>query len=500
MRALKKVSFGTLLHRIQKPHLLFRFRERYLKNKHGRIRLRYIAPVLVPCLLFLAVSLASTAVSALSKADWTVAQIQVEDALIVSNLSDDDFMLSALPDSVIPETTTRTPNVKQFYKAAALPKAKPLPELEPKEDIIKISKGGTLSGALSKAGFSASESYKIVEALKDAYDPRDLRAGQKIHLHYEPFGDIHKFTEMVIHKNPVEYVSLKASDEGQYSAEQKERDVRTRTYAKYAEIETSLYGSSARSGIPDSVIAEIIHMYSWDVDFQRDIRSGDRVEVLYEQIETPDGIKVSNGNILYARLDVNGQDIPVYRFEMENGDVDYFTPNGHSVRKALMKTPVDGARLSSGFGMRKHPILGYNKMHKGTDFAAPTGTPIYAAGDGTLEYVGRKGAYGNYMRIRHNSELKTAYAHLHKFAKGMSRGKRVKQGQVIGYIGSTGRSTGPHLHYEILKNNVQVNPRTVKLPQGEVLRGAQLAKFKDHMSALNNQYASLSGNLKYASR
>ena len=161
-----------------------------------------------------------------------------------------------------------------------------------------------------------------------------------------------------------------------------------------------------------------------------------------------------------------------------------------------MKTPIDGARLSSGFGMRKHPILGYNKMHKGVDFAAPTGTPIYAAGDGTIDFKGRKGGYGNYIRIRHNSQLKTAYAHMHRFAKGMGAGKRVKQGQVIGYVGTTGRSTGPHLHYEVIKNGIQVNPNRVDLPTGEKLKGQNMTAFKARMKELNKQYKEVAESTK----
>ncbi|MFP4313934.1 MAG: M23 family metallopeptidase, partial [Alphaproteobacteria bacterium] len=172
---------------------------------------------------------------------------------------------------------------------------------------------------------------------------------------------------------------------------------------------------------------------------------------------------------------------------------------GQSIKKTLMKTPVDGARMSSKFGMRRHPILGYNKMHKGVDFAAPLGTPIYAAGDGVLEKVGRNGGYGNYMRIRHTNGLKTAYAHLHKFAKGMSVGKRVKQGQVIGYIGSTGRSTGPHLHYEVILNGKQVNPNRVDLPIGDSLKGKDLDNFKRYISKYDQMYAELSRGQKFAS-
>jgi len=235
-----------------------------------------------------------------------------------------------------------------------------------------------------------------------------------------------------------------------------------------------------------------------NIDFQRDIRKGDEIEVLYEAFETEDGEFARYGNVLYANLTVGGREYPIYRFEMDNGDVDYFEPSGISIRKTLMKTPIDGARISSGFGMRHHPVLGYNKMHKGMDFAAPTGTPIYAAGDGVVEKAGRNGGYGNYIRIRHNSKLKTAYAHLHRISSRVKPGARVKQGQIIGKVGTTGRSTGPHLHYEVLLANKQVNPRSVTLPTGEQLVGKNMDRFKWLVGHVYQQYASLSDGLKFA--
>jgi murein DD-endopeptidase MepM/ murein hydrolase activator NlpD len=255
----------------------------------------------------------------------------------------------------------------------------------------------------------------------------------------------------------------------------------------------SLYGSAAKADIPNAVTAEVIRILSWDIDFQRDIRRGDVLDVMYDQMETADGKGVRFGNVIFAHLNINGRDVPIYRFEMKDGTVDYFTPDGQSVRKALLSTPVDGARISSGFGQRKHPVLGYTKMHKGIDFAVGVGTPIYAAGDGTIEMMQRWSSFGNYVRIRHNSSIKTAYAHMSKFAKGLGAGSRVKQGQVIGYVGATGRVTGPHLHYEVLMNGTQVNPRSVKLPQGEILKGSELASFKQQVQQVQRQFAELSG-------
>lgn len=241
----------------------------------------------------------------------------------------------------------------------------------------------------------------------------------------------------------------------------------------------------------------MIRIYSYQVDFQRDIKEGDKFEILYETYKTEDGDFARYGDILYANLAIDGKKIPVYRYENKDGQVDYYGEDGMTFKKTLMRTPVDGARMSSGFGMRRHPISGYTKMHKGIDFAVAMGTPIYAAGDGTVEISGRKGAYGNYVRIRHNNEMKTAYAHMQKIAKGITPGQKVKQGQIIGYVGTTGRSTGPHLHYEVLLKNKPVNPNSVKLPTDRSWQN-EMKRFKAHVSSVKQQYASLTEGLKYA--
>ena len=219
---------------------------------------------------------------------------------------------------------------------------------------------------------------------------------------------------------------------------------------------------------------------------------------MYETYETEDGDFARYGDVLYASLMVGGKTIPVYRYKSDDGVVDYYRENGTSLKRILMQTPIDGARMSSGYGMRHHPVLGYNKMHKGVDFAAPRGTPIYAAGNGVVEKAGRHGGYGNYIRIRHSNGLKTAYAHMRKFAKGMSDGKRVSQGQVIGYVGTTGRSTGPHLHFEVLKNGKQVNPKSIKSSGGEKLAGKSLRNFQKEILLIKQKYAHLDNDVKLA--
>jgi murein DD-endopeptidase MepM/ murein hydrolase activator NlpD len=255
-------------------------------------------------------------------------------------------------------------------------------------------------------------------------------------------------------------------------------------------IENSLFVDAQAQGLPDSVILELIKLYSFGVDFQRELQPGNTFEVLYEQYITDDGSVVpGKGNIVYARLGLDGRVMPLYRYEDKAGEVEYFDTTGASAKKPLMKTPIDGARISSGFGMRFHPILGYTKMHKGIDFAAPRGTPIYAAGDGVIEKAGKFSSYGNYCRIRHRAGLETAYAHMQGFHAGIRPGSRVKQGQVIGYVGTTGRSTGPHLHYEILIGGKQVNPAGVKLAGGRALGGKDLKAFRQIVAARDAEFA-----------
>ncbi len=364
------------------------------------------------------------------------------------------------------------------------------------ERVIKIGAGDTLTGVLGKAGLSSSESYNIVEAVRQHVDLRKLKPGQVLNIRFDPAQDPEaqggfRFASLNMAVDPLRTVSVARDEAGQgYKADMTERAMFKQFYVREAPIEVSVFGSAAKAGIPQTIVADAIRIYSWHVDFQRDIRQGDRLQVMYEQYETEEGVKIKTGNVVYAKLTVAGVDIPIYRYETKDGRADYFLSDGRSIRKTLMKTPVDGARMSSGFGMRRHPIQGYNKMHKGVDFAAPTGTPIYAAGDGVVEMAGRRGGYGNYIRIRHNGQLKTAYAHMSRFASGVSTGSRVRQGDVIGYVGTTGASTGPHLHYEVLLNGVQVNPRGLNLPIGEVLEGEQLRIFQAHIREIDRNRAS----------
>ena len=235
-------------------------------------------------------------------------------------------------------------------------------------------------------------------------------------------------------------------------------------------IKNNLYSSAVESGVEPNIIVEFARIFGFEVDFQRDIRKGDWFEILYEKFEDDNNKVRDTGKIIYASMYVNGEEINLYNFKYKN-DEEYYDIKGKSITKSLMKTPINGARLSSSFGMRKHPILGYNKMHRGTDFAAPSGTPIMASGSGTVTRARWCGGGGNCVKIKHNSKYETVYAHMKSFAKGIKEGRKVKQGQIIGYVGSTGMSTGPHLHYEVIVNGKKVNSQRLKLPSGKILKG-----------------------------
>jgi len=258
-------------------------------------------------------------------------------------------------------------------------------------------------------------------------------------------------------------------------------------------IENNLYNSAINAGIEPNIIVEFANMYGFEVDFQRDIRSGDKFEVYYERYVDENNIVRNTGKIIYASMFVNNKELVLYNFKFNNKE-GYYDVDGKSVIKTLMKTPINGARLSSSFGLRKHPILGYNKLHQGTDFAAPTGTPIMASGSGIVLRAQKYKGYGNFVSIKHPSNYVTAYGHMSKYGRGIRRGVRVKQGQIIGYVGSTGMSTGPHLHYEVIKNGKRINSQRLKLPTGKILSNRARNKFEVERIKIDVRLAALRKN------
>ncbi len=359
---------------------------------------------------------------------------------------------------------------------------------------VQVRRGDTLAGVFSRVGISRVESSAAIAALKKQFNPRRIRAGQEIAVTMEPLGDASgsiRLVGLTFESDPLHEVSLIRASDGTFEAFKESLATQTDVAAASGTIESSLFLAGQNAGVPAEVIATMIRAYSWDVDFQRDIHPGDQFEVMYERFLNDRGELVRGGDVLYAALTLGSRRRAVYLFTTANGKTEFYTEKGRSVRKALLRTPVDGARLSSRFGRRRHPILGYTKMHRGIDFAAPRGTPIYAAGDGTVKFAGRKGGYGKYVRIQHNATYSTAYAHMNRIAKGMRPGKRVKQGQKIGSVGSTGRSTGPHLHYEIIKKGRQINPLKVKTLETPQLTGKNLKRFRAHVSEKTRKFVAL---------
>lgn len=362
---------------------------------------------------------------------------------------------------------------------------------------VAVGKGDTLMDLLTRNNVPRTDAFNAVQALRKVYNPRDLNIGHEITVffHNDPATADPSFSGLRIQKDIVSSVSVKRDDDGNFEAKASEKPVHRALRSFSGSIDNSLYVSAKAQGMPDAAILEMIKMYSWVIDFQREIQSGDTFDMLYEEYVTEDGKVVpGRGKILFSNLTLNDhRSFPLYRYEDAQGNVDYFDASGQSIKKPLMRTPVNSThiRISSRFGMRFHPILGYSKMHKGIDFAVPRGTQIYAAGDGVIERIGPFSSYGNYVRIRHRKGLETAYAHMRGFRAGLHRGSHVKQGEVIGYVGTTGRSTGPHLHYEILINGKQVNPATVKVAGGRALAGKDLRTFKHDVARIKADFQTL---------
>jgi len=346
-----------------------------------------------------------------------------------------------------------------------------LNNLEPKFKKInhKISLGETFNSILKNYSVDDKEIEIIKQKLSEKINLNKLNTNQKIFLIIDQSNSsIKEFVFQVSNKERV--VLTRNVKNNEFEKEVLLLKLNKEVIYKENVILQSLYKSASDKNIPPNAIIELARIYGFQVDFQRDIRKKDRFQIMYEVFIDDNKKIIETGNILFANLILSGQDNPLYYFDDEK-NAGHYNKNGKSVQKALMKTPINGARLSSPFGMRKHPIDGFNKMHRGTDFAAPMGTPIMASGNGIIKKVGWCGGGGKCIVIRHNSTYQTVYAHMSKFASGIKNGVRVKQGQTIGYVGSTGKSTGPHLHYEVIINGKKVNSQTLKLPSGKILKG-----------------------------
>ena len=345
----------------------------------------------------------------------------------------------------------------------------------------EIKKGDSIQKILQKNKISNNEIQAVIKQYKKYSNPNQLLTGNKIDIVIEKNlskknDSLSKFSIPITKSTTIE---INKDEEGKIVS----KKIITKLYKKisYAEnvILKNLYSSAIELNINPDTIIEFARIFGFEIDFQRDIRKNDYFKIVYDKYFDENGEFIKSGSILYAHMSVNARELTLYKFG-DDKNYGYFDINGKSVEKALMKTPINGARLSSSFGMRKHPILGFNKMHRGTDFAAPMGTPIMASGSGTVILAKWCGGGGNCVKIKHNSTYETIYAHMKSFAKGIKRGKKLKQGQIIGYVGSTGVSTGPHLHYEVIVNGKRVNSQKLKLPSGKVLKDNERQLFEIH--------------------
>ena len=347
----------------------------------------------------------------------------------------------------------------------------------------KIKSGETFDKILNSYSIDKQQIIAIKENLLKKININKLNTSQRIQITIDQTNN--KITEFIFQISNTEKIILSKTKENT-EFNKKILTVKLNKKIIYTEnmILQSLYKAATDQDIPPNIIIEFARIYGFQVDFQRDIRKEDKFQIMYEIFIDKNDKIIETGEILFANLKLSGQDNSLYYFDKKNVE-GHYNRNGKSVQKALMKTPINGARLSSSFGMRKHPIDGFNKMHRGTDFAAPKGTPIMASGNGTVKKAGWCGGGGNCVKIKHNSTYETVYAHMSKFARGIKKGTRVKQGQTIGYVGSTGKSTGPHLHYEVIVNGKKVNSQKLKLPSGKILKGKNRELFETNKIKLD---------------
>ena len=340
------------------------------------------------------------------------------------------------------------------------------------EIMVKVKNGDTLAAIFARNKLSATELHNIMALGKATRDLRYIKPGNTIHIRRDSEG---KLLELVHEKNRLESLRVNRIENG-FAAQQVSREPEIRVAYASGKIDNSLFEAAQKSGLPQAVTMELAGIFGWDIDFALDIREGDEFRLVYEE-QFLDGEKIRNGNILAAEFVSKGQSYRAVRYQASNGRADYYTPDGKNMRKAFLRSPVDFRRISSRFGKRHHPVLNRMRMHKGVDYAASRGTPIRATGDGKIVHRGRKGGYGNTVIIRHGNKYSTLYAHMSSFNRKARNGDRVKQGQVIGYVGATGRTTGPHLHYEFRVHGTHRNPLTIKLPSADSINKNLKADF-----------------------
>lgn len=354
----------------------------------------------------------------------------------------------------------------------------------------RIKSGDTLMKLLLDVGAPEADVSMILSEIKKVYNPKNISKGDQLTVKYrvkvvgsseqkdgmQNIGKTVTINSVVIATAPDQEIAVSRKNDGGYDAREIKLKLLRYVSRYYGTLKNGFFVDGVDAGISPTAMMNMIHLYSYDVDFQRDIHNGDKFEMLVESFYTEDGKKVKDGDVLFSSLTLQNRSIDFYMHKVD-GKVEYFDAKGNSIRKSLLRTPINGARVSSAFGLRRHPILGYSRMHQGIDFAAGMGTPILAAGSGKITYYGKKGGYGNFVQIRHNEDYSTAYGHASRYVAKLRVGSNVKQGDVVAYVGSTGRSTGPHLHFEVMYKGKPINPAKVKATSGLRLAGKELARF-----------------------
>ena len=351
---------------------------------------------------------------------------------------------------------------------------------------LKVRNGDSIQRILYDQKISPTEVNNVLNALRREYNVGTLRNDQKVYLIVKREKNGNFVSRLTVNIDNITSVHVFLNKDNVYETKRVTKILTKKNHLVETTIDRGIYRTAKQSGIENSIVAQFARLYGFEVDFQRDLKKNDKIKIFYERYLDDDGVSQRTGNIIYSEITNVERNIVLYRYEYPNGSIAYFTPEGKSIEKSLMRTPINGAKLSSRYGFRIHPILGYNQMHQGTDFAAPIGTPVMASGAGTVEYSGWKGGYGKFISIRHSAVYQTNYAHLQDYAKGMRRGAKVQQGQVIGYLGSTGSSTGPHLHYEVVVNGKKENSQTLKLPSAAPLEGNNKNLFEIQKRNIDN--------------
>lgn len=405
-----------------------------------------------------------------------------EEASVAEPAQLEQLHLQEIQQETAAETLKATPGETKAEPVVATAEPEPIgPALTWQE--ITVESGDNLSLIFPKAGLSARDVYNVAQSGDSIKPLLNLKPGQTLRFGLSQHGDATTLQKLELKLSPIETLQLSKTEDG-YNTETLTREVDSRQKQVAGQIESSLFEAGLKAGMSDKLIMEMAHIFGWDIDFALDLRQGDNFKVIFEESYL-DGEKFDDGDILAAEFTNRGTTFRAIRYTDPQGNSHFYTPEGHSMRKTFTRTPVHFSRISSRYNPnRLHPVLKTSRPHRGVDYAAPTGTPILATGDGKVEFVGTKGGYGRTVVLSHGGKYTTLYAHMSRFKKGMRNGQRVKQGQTIGYIGSSGLATGPHLHYEFRINGVHHNPLTVALPKAEPLNANYMAEFKQQSQSL----------------